>query len=408
MPIGARRHLPDREVSLVVGYRHFSRFGDGWEEGPPPRLVAGGAPGAQLLFRSYPIDSLLAPADSPTAGARRVGCLDVRVEGLQASIVDTSIALFFTLGNRCTSAVRVALADARVIATWADGTRRTLTLYDPASEVHSPVLDGRANASEALQYSAPADAPSGSAQSVCVDVSHLVAGHAAAEAAPICLSRTGTFVGDDSLVGHQRFDAEVWQRKALHMLIELGAVTNFVELQGLSWSGKTPAGQAFNLGGSPYRRALTLGIDMHFFPWLSGPFYGGVMLQGGAGPLDPNARLSAGGTSVRGDSWLGDVSGGVVGGFVWTRSTAVRLRVDLTLGLRGLLSEVFPPGCVSATCEWDVGGARPLVEPRLVFDEWLSPWWSIAAWVDADMLYLPDFGIGLSLAFHSWAFDGVP
>ncbi len=408
LPVGARRNLPDREVSLVVGYRHFSRFGDGWEVGASPRLVSLYAPGADLQFRSYPVGSLFAQPDSPTAGARRVGCVDVRVEAVQAHVADASIPLSFTLGNRCSTAVRIALAQARVIATWSDGTRRALTLYDPASEVHSPFLDGRASGSERLQYVAPPDAPSGLAQSVCVDVSGLVPGQSATDAMPICVSRTGAWVLDDSVVGHQPFDAEVWRRKAWHMLMELGAVMNFVELRGALSSGTTQAGKAFDLGATPYRRTVTFGMDMHVFPWVSGPFYGGFALQAAAGPIDPNARLSAGGTSVRGDDFVGDVSGGVVGGLVWTHSTSTRLRADVTLGLRGILSEVFPPGCVSATCEWDVGGARPLVEPRLVFDEWFSPWWSIAAWVDADALYLPDFGVGLSLVFHSWAYDGVP
>jgi hypothetical protein len=408
IPVGEGRNLPDREVSLVVGYRHFSRFGDGWEQAPPPRVRSLYAPGAQqTAFRSYPIGSLLAAADSPTAGARRVGCVDVRVEAVSAYVADTSVVLIFTLGNRCTRPARIALADAPVTVTWESGVRRALALYDPASEVHTPVLDGRANATESLQYVARVDAPPGPARSVCVDVSHLVAGQSA-DVPPICVSKTGGFVLEDSVVGHESFDPEIWRRPSWRVLMELGATMNFVELPGASWGGTTPAGKAFNLAASPYKRTLTFGVDLHLFPWWSGSFYGGFMMRGGGGPVDPNAHFAAAGTTVGGDSAVSDVSGGVVGGLVWARSTAVRLRADLALGLRGVLTNVFPPGCSNSTCAWNVDGARPLVEPRLVFDEWFSPWWSVTAWIDADALYLPDVGIGLALAFHSWAYDGVP
>ena len=50
--------------------------------------------------------------------------------------------------------------------------------------------------------------------------------------------------------------------------------------------------------------------------------------------------------------------------------------------------------------------ARPLVAPRVVVEPWLSPWFTLAAWVDADALYLPDAAVGLSIGWHFRAYDG--
>jgi hypothetical protein len=106
---------------------------------------------------------------------------------------------------------------------------------------------------------------------------------------------------------------------------------------------------------------------------------------------------------------LGDGELGLFGGAVLTRAgSQLRLRADVAGGIRVLTANVYPQGCATSQCSLNAGIIRPLVAPRLVVDEWLSPWFSAAAWADIDALNLPSFALGLSIAIHFWAFDGVP
>jgi hypothetical protein len=358
-------------------------------------------------FQMYSAGSLLAEGDTPESGARRVGCADVRVEALTASVPKTSIGLAFKFGNRCHRPIPVALPYARVVATWADGTSETLTLFDPEGKVHAPVLDARTQGTELLQFDTPRSAPSGPAQSICVDVSHITSAESSESAAPICLVRRGTFANLDTIVGHGPHNEESWQRLGWRGLFEVGFAANYIDLHGVTWSGSTPAGQSFRFDASPLGGAATYELDLRILTWFGGPFYAGGMLQFGAGPTAQNIPFVVADTPVRTYASLGDFAFGAVAGVATRGSEKLRFRFDVTGGARFIISDLTPAGCGDSTCPWDLGVWRPLVEPRLVLDAWVSPWFSVAAWLQADALYLPDFGVGLSAAFHLWAYDGA-
>jgi hypothetical protein len=295
-----------------------------------------------------------------------------------------------------------------VTGEWEEGAVRPMGLYDPASEIHAPVLDGRANGTEVLQYDLPGDSPPGQVHAICVDVSRVATSKDAAP--PICLSRKGSPAKDDTIVGHQAFDAETWRRPAsAHMSVELGLGMNYVDLSSTTWTVYTATGgESVQIDASRLKRAATFVMDLRFFPWLKGPFYFGGMFEAGGGGLDTNVTLSANGVPVRSDNGFVDLSVGAVAGVGVGITRLLRVRADVTAGVRVLDDTLTPPACSSSTCAWDAWVARPLVSPRLAFDAWFSPWWTFVAWAQADALYLPDCGLGLSLAFHPWAYDGVP
>jgi hypothetical protein len=362
---------------------------------------------AQGPFVFYPADTLLAEGDGPDHGARRVGCVDVRVEALDAAVPATSIPLAFQFGNRCAHPVRIAPQNATVVATWPSGATASLSLFDPEGHLHAPVLDARSRGTELLQFDAPKSAPLGTTQSICVDVSTVTGGDSSERPAPICLTRRRTFANVETIVGHGHFAEESWQRPGWHALLELGFAAHYVDLHGVTLSGTTSAGQSFSLDASRLRGVGTYSVDMRILPWLKGPFYAGGMMAAGAGPSSPNLPFFVADTPVHADVALGDFAIGAVAGVVARRSRNLRFRFDVTGGVRVLFSELYPPGCGDSKCEWDTDVVRPLIEPRAVLDAWVSPWFSMAAWLDADALYLPDFGVGLSMAFHLWAYDGV-
>jgi hypothetical protein len=376
---------------------------------PPPQTpsVFDSAGAQGLLVPSYPVGSLLETRDSPEAGARQVDCVDIRVEAVRAKVDDTSIALAFRLGNRCAGAAHAAFGRARVRATWADGTERDLALFDPLSQVNPEILDGRAQALELLEYVTPRDAPAGAARAVCVDVSRIIGESPAPHVAPICLSSRGAFANVGTIVGHAHFDPEAWRRFRIHWLLEAGIAASYVDLQGVVANGSTSSHESFRFDMSRLRGTVTYGIDMRVSGWVSGPFYAGGVFTGSVGAL-PVLALTEASTPVQNDPSLGDFNFAALGGISTTGTGPVRLRFDVAAGVRLLVSELYPPGCSTDPCAWNGVVVRPLVTPRVVLDAWLSPWLSVAAWAQADALYLPDFGVGLSIAMHFWAYDGLP
>jgi hypothetical protein len=333
----------------------------------------------------------------------------VRVEALLAELPKASLGLAFDFGNRCPHAIRIALQNARVVATWASGASVELTLFDPGSHVHTPVLDARAQGTELLEYRAPPSAPPGPAQTICVDVSHVAAAlEPPPSAPPICLTRRGTFANLRTIVGHTKINEEAWQRFKVHGLFEIGFAANYVDLHGVTLSGSTSSGQSFRFDASPLRGVATYALDLRLLPWVGGPFYVGGMVELGLGAASANVPFVVAGTPTRSDSLFGDIAIGAVGGIVAHRSGSLRFRFDVTAGVRVVGGDLSPPGCVEDTCEWDTFDLRPLIEPRLVLDAWTSPWFSFSGWVDADALYLPSFGVGLTATIHTWGYDGAP
>jgi hypothetical protein len=346
--------------------------------------------------------------DSASSGERVVGCADVRVQPLLAAVPKTSIALAFEFENRCHHAIRIALQNAEVVATWPDGTAATLALLDPEGRVHAPVLDARSRGFELLQFDAPPSAPAGPAQSICVDVSSIADAPEIRRAVPpICVTRRAGFANVDTLVGHGHMSEEGWQRLPLRWLLEVGFAANYLDLHGVTWSGKASSGQSFRFDASPLGAAVAYVMDLRVLPWVAGPLYTGGMIEFGVGPTPPNMPFVVADTPVRSYASLGDFAAGAVAGVVAGRSDYLGFRFDVTAGARFILSDLVPPGCEDERCPWDVWTVRPLVEPRVVLDAWLSPWWSISTWLDADVLYLPSLGAGLSATFHLWGYDGV-
>jgi hypothetical protein len=413
-------------VSVTVGYRHFSRFGAGWRrsadsDANSPVLPLSRTPSdfdvaavqSGLLPAQYRSGYLLSFGDSETSGARSLGCLDVRVEALMADVAKTSAALAFMVGNRCSKGVSVALGRATIRASWAGAGERQLTLYDPASEVHEPTLAPRADATELLEYLEPPDAPVGPAQSVCVDVSRIDASAPARDVPPICLRKTGRFANQSTILGHQSFEAEKWAQASplFHLFFETGASVNFVDpriggFATMPWGSTAPNMSHHDLATPALKKTATLAWDLRY-GWVFGRSYAGLMLRAGAAPLDSNVAVSLGGAPARIDNSLADVSVAVLGGYSLTEpSSSTRVRADLALGVRALELDAFTPGCSDSSCAWRLDTGWLLVEPRLAIERWLSPWWSVSTTVSVDGLHVPNFGIGVSFAFHLWAYDG--
>lgn len=119
----------------------------------------------------------------PDLHARRLECLDVRVETLRDPAVPASWPVVgIDVGNRCRDAVYVDLRHVRVTARWEHAPARRLRAFDPRYELRAAVLDGRARAREVIAYVAPEgveDPPS----TICIDVGGITR---AAPVAPVC------------------------------------------------------------------------------------------------------------------------------------------------------------------------------------------------------------------------------
>jgi hypothetical protein len=357
---------------------------------------------------AYAIGSLAARPEVSSAASRNLGCVELRAEATSAHVAPTTLAVAFSFGNRCAAPARIDLSRVTARATWADGRQRDLTLFDPHSVVVAATLDGRAQGTELLELDAPFGSPPGPAESVCVDVSGIVVGASAPRVEPVCLTSRGTFANVDTVVGHSPFKTQPWRRTPFHILYEIGMATNYVDFDGTTWSGATKSHASFRLDASRFRGGVDYGVDMRLAGWVAGPLYVGAMLQGAVGALASTSPMTLADTPVRSDDAYGDIQAGALVGVGTRGSRSPRLRFDVTLGARDLVSDVFPPGCSAPSCEWDTHSVRPLIAPRVVVDTWLTPWISLATWTQADALYLPDVGVGLAIAVHPWAFDGLP
>ena len=131
---------------------------------PPSLAFALLAGGCFYKPGSYDIDT------QPFAGKRvRLACLDVAV-----TLTDDAMApppvLSYTFGNHCTDATRVDLANVRVIARYADGTRLALHPHDPKDELSVLPIDGWWRGHEEIAYK-PELGPKPA--EVCVELGHV-------------------------------------------------------------------------------------------------------------------------------------------------------------------------------------------------------------------------------------------
>jgi hypothetical protein len=379
------------EVSDVVGYRRSTYFGAGWEldHGSDPRAEV---PSVRAFrFAAYPVGSLLAGGGD----GRQVGCLDARVEGRAAPGRPRSVDLALAFGNRCPRALSLEFRDVRVFVRAPDGSEHPMTLYDPASELHPFDLDARDHGAESLQFDGPRDLPPPGV--VCVDLSRLVASEPASDVAPVCLSGVGPASSDLDVVGHQLFPPDMGFRPhPLRFYEEVGLSTQLVDFGGAQFSGTTADGRHLSFPGSTFGRQMSYGLlDARFGLLLPGPLYAGLWLR-------PSVEFIGERPPV-------DLTGGGLLGVAFERTSSFGLRGELAAGVRAFFIGLAPPGCDVGdnACAGRAWLVRPTVEPRLVLDAWLSPWWSVGAWVVADALYLPDAGVGLAITWHTRGYDGV-
>jgi hypothetical protein len=407
------------EVSDVVGYRRCASFGDGWDARyaapAPPFFAFGTNPMTRWPYRS---GELLTPDDA-SSGARRVGCLDVRAEwATDEHVPSGSAVVAFSFGNGCDGRARVVFANVHVTARRRDGSEALLTMYDPASEVHPAVLDGRARAREVFEFDA-SHRGDPMPESLCVDVSRLgtdeneVTGEHAWNVAPICLRVAAPVADEHEVIGHNwifPFGGR-WHVWGFYFFFELGAYAQTLDFSSSTFSFFDAAQQKHTFGGSPFGRVAAYGSDIRFDLRFAGPVYGGIFYRFGGGSLPEHPPIVAGGTVVRPeDSFFQLATGGVLG-VMSHRFSGVRLRAEVSGGLWGDLVDVAPPNCSVSqsgdrSCTANTFGA--LVEPRVALDVWFNPWWSLTSWVADDAIRPQNPAIGLSFGYHLRSFDGVP
>ena len=399
------------EVTDVVGYRRCSSFGEGWDvthRAPTPPLW--GLRHSPFARRSYRPGRLLGP-DVASSGSRRIGCIDVRVAwAIDARVPASSVVLVMTFGNACDDAMPVAFGDVRVDARLADGTRVPLSLYDPASEVHPAVVDGRDEARESFEFD-DADRTRGAPASVCVDLGGIGRGGTGA-VGPVCLTRAVEPVDEHEVIGRNwlfPFGAG-WDLPSFYFFAEIGAFGRPSGLGDDTLHGETSAGQKYTFGGSPYARVMSWGSDYRFGLRVFGPLYAGLTWRFAAAELPSEPPLVAtNGSSVVTDRSFVNVGVGGFLGVLVHRIEGVRLRADVTVGAQGDLVGVRQPaGNCPAGPPCPADAARPIVEPRVAVEAWPSPWWSLSSWIADDVLRPSAPAIGLSFAFHLRSYDGVP
>lgn len=409
----SRAALACWEVADVVGYRRCSSFGEGWDvthRAPTPPLW--GLRHSPFARHSYRPGRLLG-TDLASSGSRRIGCVDVRVAwAVDARVPASSIVLVMTFGNACDGAVPVAFGNVRVNERLADGTQVPLSLYDPASEVHRAVVDGRDEARESFEFDG-ADRRRGAPASVCVDLSGLGGGGPTEDAVgPVCLTRAAEPVDEHEVIGHNwhfPFGAG-WDLPAFYFFAEIGAFGRPSGLGDDTLHGETSAGQKYAFGGSPYARVMSWGSDYRLGLRVAGPLYAGLTWRFAAAELPSESPLAAsnGASVVTDRSFVNLGAGGFLGALV-RRIEGVRLRADVTAGVQGDLVGVRqPPGNCLAGPRCPADAVRPIVEPRVALEAWLNPWWSLSAWIADDVLRPAAPAVGLSFAFHLRSYDGAP
>lgn len=401
------------EVSDVVGYRRCASFGDGWDiTHRAPRPPVWGLRRNPFTRRLYRPGRWLGP-DGASAGSRRVGCLDVRVAwAVDAHVPRGAVVLVLTFGNACDSVAAVSFRKLRVEARFADGSRDILSLYDPASEIHDAVVDGRDEAHEAFEFET-ADRTRDAPASICVDLARITSeGTPASEVAPVCLQRASETVDEHEVIGREWGApfGSAWDLPAFYFFAELGAFARPSGLGDDTLRGETSAGQKYSFSGSPYARVTSYGSDAHLGARIAGPIYGGLTWRVSGAELPARAPLAASrGLSVVTDRSFVNFGGGGFVGAMFPRVEGVRLRADVAVGVQGDLIGIRQPvGDCPARPRCPADAVAPILEPRLVIEAWLNPWWSLISSVADDLLRPSAPAVGLALAFHIRSYDGAP
>jgi hypothetical protein len=365
--------------------------------GGPAIGPTGGSPLAR--FQTYPRGSLTSDLGR-VSGGRRVGCLDIRAERIiVAGAPDGTVDVAFSFGNRCNESLELSFGRIRVSAIESHGLEQRLRRREPSSVLPRRTLDGRSQGFDLIEYDF---AGAKSAGPVCVDVSGVLTSSPEQRTPPICLTEPGPVVHDTT---PSREVGTRWHARSFYFFAELSAYERTIGLADTTFSGSGSQGTRFELGG--LNRVTTFGAVDHFNLRLAGPLYIGGVLRVGGGHLGPRPSFNVGAVAATIGSTVEEIgAGGLVG--MMTRSTGgLRFRADVAVGRSALLVDTNVPNCDSGTCTSATAG-RTWLEPRVVMDAWLTPWWTVSSWGAVDVLHAPDVSVGLALGFHVRSFDGFP
>jgi hypothetical protein len=394
------------EVSGVVGYRRRTHFGAGWESGHVDDPAIPSVSGRALRFSSYDVGSLMAPA----ASARRVGCLEVQVEGKAAPGRRRSADVRLRFGNACRHMLSLDFRAVRAVVRAPDGGERAMTVYDPAGELGVFDLDARDDGAMAVQFDAPDRTPEGGA--VCVDLTGLVVDPRAERVEPVCFEHAEPATSDADVVGHQPYTPPntPFRPHPWRFYEEVSASVQLVDFGATSFSGTLADGRRFSVGGAAFGRQPSYALDLRFGPFFGDRFYAGPWIRTGGAYLGGMPSVNGGGgINLKPDVGIVDVTGGAVLGAALVQSASLRLRGELGAGVRVFAIDMAPLGCSVGddSCTRHSVAILSDVEPRLALDVWLSPWWSLGGWVSADVTHLPDLGGGVGITLHTRGYDGV-
>lgn len=359
----------------------------------------------------YTRDSLLAPPESPTRAARRLGCVDLAVRTVADSRVPlTSAVVAFEFGNRCWHATPLDLSRVVVTGITANGESIPLTPFDPEHAIAPERLEASTQASEAVRYDSPKSHFDAHGleplERVCVDLTGVNETEGNRE--PLCFAAQGSASRLDRpdtvdlRRGPTAFGREWRQAAQPPVRVEVGVSGHSVKTAGLRLHDSTIGGLDGNrILGDRFSAAT---LDLRVTGFVAGPVYVGGLLSvggGGANRVELQTRQSVFTTQ----SAALHVPMGAIVGVATPRIAGVEGRVEVLAGGR-VTSAYASNECGDDDCRRSLVGAEWLVMPRVAADLWFAPFMSISPWGGFDVAHLGDFGAGFSLSIHARPFDG--
>lgn len=369
---------------------------------------------ALVLFLSgcgYTRDSLLAPPETPTRAARRLGCVDLAVRTVADSRIPlTSAVVAFDFGNRCWHATPLDLSRVVVTGITSKGETILLTAHDPEQAIVPARLETSTDATEAIRYDAPKSHFDAHGleplDRVCVDISAVT--DAAPSAAPLCFSAQGGTkeLGRPDSVDLRRgpagFGAEWKENAKPPVRVDVSVSGHSVQAGGLRLHDSTLGTfDGAQLLGERFSAAT---LDLRVTGLVAGPVYvGGLVSIGGGGANRVQLQTRYGVYTTEQAALHAPM--GVVFGVSTPRVAGFEGRVEMLAGGR-VTSAYASNECQKDDCRRAIVGADWLVMPRVAADFWITPFISLAPWGGFDAAHLGDFSAGVAIAVHSRPFDG--
>lgn len=369
---------------------------------------------ALVLFLSgcgYTRDSLLAPPETPTRAARKLGCVDLAVRTVaDPRIPLTSAVVAFDFGNRCWHATPLDLSRVAVTGITSQGETILLTAHDPEQAIVPARLETSTQATEAIRYDAPkshfdAHGLEPLAQ-VCVDISAVT--DAAPSAPPLCFSAQGGTLelgrpdSVDLRRGPTGFGAEWVENAKPPVRVDVSVSGHSVQAAGLRLHDSTLGTfDGAQLLGERFSAAT---LDLRITGFVAGPLYVGGLVSVGGGGANRIQLQTRYGVYTTERAAL-HVPMGVVFGVSTPRVAGFEGRVEMVAGGR-VTSAYASSGCEKDDCRRAIVGADWLVMPRVAVDFWITPFVSLSPWGGFDAAHLGDFSAGVAIAVHSRPFDG--